>query len=405
MKEICIIGGGISGIMSAIKLSKTKNNHVVVDVYEMRNKILDSLPYCHLHAGGLLYPMISLLDCKELLLDSLLFAEYFNKCLYKRPTIIAYTTNSTYCSKKLLYKCKVLKYEYINWCNNKKKQNNHILGNPYNYYCEYTKEDVVNYKKGERLNKSKYHDKYVEEFCKLLKNIDDIKYPFISVCEYGINQKMVEDQLINEINEINKLQKSPCINLYKNTCANVVKNENCWIVNNKKYDILVNASGYKSKDVLQDNKPEFIELKSSWIIKSNILNDNILPEIAIIGARNTKDGMLQITPLLNNIFQIHYMSSDSSIVNCINQDVYIKDKILPSYIDIQTRVTNSIIKINQLFTGFEDSIYQDYKMGFQRIVDSNKNKRISELIQNNNYLEFRVLKAISIVKLINQIEF
>lgn len=33
-------------------------------------------------------------------------------------------------------------------------------------------------------------------------------------------------------------------------------------------DILVNASGYKSKDVLQDNKPEFIELKSSWIIKS-----------------------------------------------------------------------------------------------------------------------------------------
>lgn len=35
-------------------------------------------------------------------------------------------------------------------------------------------------------------------------------------------------------------------------------------------------------------------------------------------------------------------------------------------------------------------------MGFQRIVDSNKDKRISELIQNNNYLEFKVLKAISI---------
>ena len=393
-QNLAIIGGGISGIMTAIKLSSNLN--INIDLYEERDKILDSLPYCHLHSGGFLYPMISLLDCKELLIDSLLFAEYFDKCLYKRPTIISYKNNSTYCTNKLLFKAKILKYEYTIWVN---RYNKLTLGNPDNYYCEYTKKDIINYKKGECLNKNKYHDKYVEEFCKLLKNIDDIKYPFISVCEYGINQEMVEKQLINEIQKSN-------INIYKNTCANVVKDDNNWLVNDKKYDILVNASGYKSKKVLQDNKDEFLELKSSWIIKSNILNDTILPEITIIGERNTKDGMIQISPLLNNTFQIHYMSCDSSIINCINQDSYKTciENLLPNNIDIQKRVKKSIIKINSLFNRFEDSIYQDYKMGFQRIVASNKDKRISELIQGNNYLELRLLKAISIIKIINQIK-
>lgn len=272
---------------------------------------------------------------------------------------------------------------------------------------------MINCKNGIELNKNKYHDKYVKQFCKLLKNIDDIKYPFISVCEYGINQELVEEQLKHE------LKVASNVNIHLNSKVNVTKsNNNEWSINKpykkgaffnldvrKDYDILVNSSGYQSNDLIQDTNPEFLELKSSWIITSKICSLN-LPEIAIIGERNTIDGMIQITPLNGCLFQIHYMSKESSILHCINQDLYAKHStVLSNYndLDIQKRVEKSIIKINELFTGFEDSKYHDYKMGFQRIVALATDKRISELIQTDNYLEFRLLKAISIIKLINKI--
>lgn len=386
--KVAIIGGGISGIMTAIKLSK--NSNINIDLYEERNKILDSLPYCHLHAGGFLYPMISLLECKELLYDSLLFAEYFEKCLFKRPTIICYKSNSKFCTKKLLFKCKLLMFEYNNWIT---KTNKYILGKVCDYYCEYNKEDIINCKNGIKLNKNKYHDKYVEEFCKILKNIDDIKYPFVSVCEYGINQDLVEVQLHSE------LQYMKNINILTNLRANVNNIDNEWIINNKHYNTIINATGYQSANLLINKEHEFLETKAAWIIQSKINNHNLLPEIAIIGERNTKDGMIQITPTLNNIYQIHYMSKDSSIINCSN-------KINYNYVDvddIDDRIYTSIAQIKDLFYGFDDCIKLDYKIGVQRIVDSNKDKRISNIIQKDNYIEIRLLKAISIIKLINQL--
>ena len=109
-KKIAIIGGGISGITAAITFAKNNKNRI--HVFERRKCILKSSPYCHLHAGGILYPEISLKDAQLLLEDSIVFAQKYNDCLEYRPTIVAYKKDSHYSTHKLIFKCKVNKINY-----------------------------------------------------------------------------------------------------------------------------------------------------------------------------------------------------------------------------------------------------------------------------------------------------
>ena len=197
-KKIAIVGGGISGITAAIKFAKNKNN--IIHLFEKRDCILKSSPYCHVHAGGILYPEISLLDCQNLLQDSIVFANKFKDCLEYRPTIVAYKKNSKYSTDKLIFKCKVNKLDYF-------FSKSQIFGQVDNFFAIYTENDIAYYKKHGKMKSTddigrEYHDTFVEKFCKLLTDIDSIKYPFISVCEPGINQERVENKLIEELQKL-----------------------------------------------------------------------------------------------------------------------------------------------------------------------------------------------------------
>ena len=384
-RRIAIIGGGISGITSAIKLAKNKNNKI--DVFEKRNYILKGPPYCHLHAGGILYPEISLDDAQQLMTDSIKFANYFSSCLDYRPTVVAYRSTSKYSTDSLLFKCKVNKVNY------QFSKYNNILGPVNNFYAVYHLSDMIHFKRFGKLPESddigrSFHDTYVEQFCKLIDNIYSIKYPFVSVCEPGIIQSKVEKQLEYELNNY--------------TNINIITNVNIQLNELNNYDTIINASG---RDFFNNNTEEIYEFKSSWIIKSPLITSK-MPEIAIIGERETNNGMIQITPIEYGLFQIHCMTNHSTIINTFNKSN------VPSFIKLQDKEVTfrchiAIQNIAQIFPIFTLSKVQSACPGIQRRPYSSKSKRISDvIIQRKNevtYIDIVTLKACSIITLVGSL--
>lgn len=387
-KDIYIIGGGISGCLTAIELSKYK--HLNIHLFEKENDLLTGSPFCHLHAGGMLYPMISIEESKQLLYDSLEFAQMFNDCLERRPTIIAYNKNTKYDIRKLILKCKTMKYYYSVWSNN----NNNLLplGSIDNYFETYTKEDILNFKHG-NLHKNNFHDPYIKTFSKLIKNIDDIQYPIVSVKEYGINLDLIK----TKIKLLIKNNKQ--ISLYTNT---QITN-----LNNFDNNIIINATGYNINSIYNsfENKDYFLEIKSSWIIKNKTIHN--FPEIAIIGERNTPNGMLQITPQNDNCYQIHSMKNDITLFQngCIFSDNInefykeFKDVCETKKFNdeiIISRTSKAIKEVQKLLYDFENSeIVMNPLWGIQRIPGIINSNRNWNLLKNKNYIEIHLVKGIS----------
>ena len=91
-KKIAIVGGGIAGVMAAVKIAQEINTEI--HLFEKNGQLLQGGPWCHLHAGGMLYPMISKDDALELLYDSLSFALFFQESIIHTPCIVAYRKES-----------------------------------------------------------------------------------------------------------------------------------------------------------------------------------------------------------------------------------------------------------------------------------------------------------------------
>lgn len=334
--KIGIIGGGISGVITAIKLSELEN--VSIDIYEKRGELLNSSPYCHLHAGGFLYPMLTTHDCQELLSASLDFANYLTGCLDLRPTIVAYRADSNFNVEKLNSNGRFLNYVYEYNVNLTGKR---PLGDPIHYYALYTRDDVVYYKEhgefpGLRYNSHLYHDKYVGVFCKLLNDIDSVKYPFISVMEPGINQKKAEASLLK------KLKCLTNVKTYLNTHADVYLELNTtenrdnttenggnsditWYINGEHYDFLIDATGPYHMEL--DKK-----IRDMTLPKYSELFSESRNEIIYYDTREIRRQILRLTMNLNNmrsntlshLHGNHYNDSN----NTNNNDNNIKSELL-----------------------------------------------------------------------------
>ena len=390
-KKIVVIGGGISGCVCSLKLSKFYN--VTIDIYEQREDILKSLPYCHLHVAGALYPELTIKECKSLFYESLEFAKEFKQFLNIRPTIIAYKSSSSYNPTQLIYKLHLIREIYA-------EIGTYIYGPPTEFFRIYTKEDILHYKTHGKLDEyDNIHTRYIETFCSLLKNINDIKYPFISVMEPGINQELLEKSLTELI------YSSKNINIYKNTSVEKIeKKDDDWIINDdKRYDYLVNTMGYKSSDWFPVKETEYLEHKSSWLMdisRECFYDVNSIPEIAVIGERGTTDGMIQLTPIRVDkdiTFQVHYMSYESTIIgrNGIN-------KLTNNDISKRCEVAkNNIVKTFNI-DGHKIKSHDIALDGVQRTLHY-KNKRNSEVIINDKYAEIRLIKATGICHVSNQL--
>jgi len=396
--KVAIVGGGISGVMSCIKLSEERPN-VEIDLFEKRSHLLGGPPYCHLHAGGFLYPEISLVDSHKLLNHSLDFAKMFREALIIRPTIISYNKNSLYDPQELIHKCHAISQLLA-----EKQCCDSILGNPNVFHALYNYKDALFFKENGHLPEStdparKYHDPYVENFLNLLTDISSIKYPFASVNEPGINQDKVESKCL-------QLLESSFVNVHLNSeikpqNIHYISSKQKWMINDCIYDFLINTAGYASHTIFPNIS--MLELKSAYLIQ-NTIDQSMMPEIAIIGKRNTENGLLQITPIGHNTFQIHSMTNDSSIITMVSSRL----PHHPAKIDTRTRASKGLDRIIAFMPSFENTVILNKALfGIQRLPDNSLEKRLSHLVCDfsKNYIEIQLVKATSVVHITNQLQF
>ena len=55
--NVGIIGGGVSGVVVALHLAELGIDNLLLD---QKGNVVNGPPFCHLHAGGNLYPDISI---------------------------------------------------------------------------------------------------------------------------------------------------------------------------------------------------------------------------------------------------------------------------------------------------------------------------------------------------------
>ena len=76
--DVGVIGGGVSGVVTALELAK---HGIETILFEQGKSVVNGPPFCHLHAGGNLYPDISVDQCKVLMKQSIEMARLFPKSI------------------------------------------------------------------------------------------------------------------------------------------------------------------------------------------------------------------------------------------------------------------------------------------------------------------------------------
>ena len=84
--SVGIIGGGVSGVVIALQLAELGIDSVL---FEQKGSVVNGPPFCHLHAGGNLYPDISDEQCRTLMKQSIEMARLFPQSIDERPTFIS----------------------------------------------------------------------------------------------------------------------------------------------------------------------------------------------------------------------------------------------------------------------------------------------------------------------------
>lgn len=360
--KIAVIGGGISGVFSAIQLARNKYH---VDLFEQRGKLLGGLPYCHLHTGGFLYPDTPISEIQNLFYSALAFEEYFSTCILRRPTVIAYNAHSDYTTDQLLHRCKIIKWLYTSTCKT-------VFGPPDQFYAVYDLETLE-----AKRSVSEYHDPYVYMVFEKLVDKTSIKYPIVSVCEFGIDQKAVEDQLKRELAEYSSL-----ITVYYNQKIDRIED--------REDRYVVNATGAGTAE-----PGDKIEYKTSFIFHGE---PPTAAEVCIIGERGSQNGTLQLTPIPDGL-QVHLMTPLSSMIQLGDPG----DTLCTTSLDLRNRGLIALRAIRDQFAGYSRYTYKGSLGGIQRVRGSNVSSRASGYSIRGNVITLCTLKAMSIVKVVRDI--
>ena len=127
-----VIGGGVSGAVTALQLAK---NGIESVLFEKEKSLVNGPPFCHLHAGGNLYPDISDEQCKVLMKQSIEMAKLFPQSIDVRPTFISVPKTENFTVENIVNRLDILVEHYKGLIED--DASNDILGNPEDYFRLY----------------------------------------------------------------------------------------------------------------------------------------------------------------------------------------------------------------------------------------------------------------------------
>ena len=413
-----IVGGGISGSVCALELAKYGIDNILLEKGE---SIVNGPPFCHLHAGGNLYPDISVDQCKTLMLQSIEMLRLFPHSIDQRPTLISVPKSEKLETATIETRLKSLVEYYKKLI--AEDSGNEVLGAPENYFKVYTKEDLDTLAKQPSVKLPSTFDEWVSNAIKLI-DYQSLKTPVFLVQEFGWNLfrtaaqaqlafEKTESCCIKTNTEVTNIRDVRNLNLDYNweICTN-------GSVYNVKY--LVNSCGFRTgfiDTLLNLHSEHSIEYKAAYVAKWQPI-DGLIPEPIFHGERGTAHGMLQITPYCEDYYQIHGMTQDitlfeNGVIHSKNKeseeefDEDIKQKIDRAWTEeeINTRTKNAIAFAARYVPAFKSANVGALPMhGAQQLHGNDLSLRVGELsFPSKFYARSEIIKASSALTVASKI--
>lgn len=416
--KVAIIGAGVSGATAALRVSELGISTLVL---EKKESVVNGPPFCHLHAGGNLYPDISDEQCIELLKQSIDMARLYPDSIDKRPTFISIPTSEDYKPQDLISRLDKLVDTYKELIQEDK--DNQILGKPEDYYKLYHKEDLEKLKELDHVDNPNSLDEWMIGVAKTV-DYHQLKFPVLLVEEYGWNLFRLAAQAQMA------LQQIEACDLYLNTevkhiqdCSGENKAYN-WQIETTQgtfyAQYLLNAAGYQTGefdneiDLVEDRMVEF---KAAYVSKWNY-NGSVLPELIFHGKRGTPHGMAQLTPYANGYYQIHGMTEDITLFENglvksgesdaqpdLNADFDKKIDQGWDRAEVVDRTTNAINFVAQFVPAFKKaSVGGPPLFGAQQIPGEDSSLRVAEIsFPRKFYGRSEIVKASSALDVADQL--
>lgn len=416
--SVGIIGGGVSGVVIALQLAELGINCIL---FEQKSNVVNGPPFCHLHAGGNLYPDISDEQCRILMKQSIEMARLFPQSIDERPTFISVPKTENYQVDHIEERLDMLVDYYKKLI--EEDPSNAILGDPEDYYKLYREEDLDALAKPPSVKRPDSPDEWMTNAAKLI-DYRQLKMPVVLVQEYGWNLFRLGAQAQLALN------KTDTCTLKLNTeVENIkdVRNQNLgynWEVHTEdniyKVDYLVNASGFRTgkfDDCLHLNVERLIEFKAAYVSQWQPIG-GLIPELIFHGKRGTSHGMAQLTPYCDDYYQIHGMTEDitlfkNGLVKTKSNhaqpefDENIKHKLKYGWKEeeINKRTESSIDYIAKFVPSFHSATVGGPPLyGAQQIPGDDVNLRVGEVsFPTKFYARSEIIKASSALTVANQI--
>ncbi|MBU2951699.1 FAD-binding oxidoreductase [Tamlana agarivorans] len=416
--NVGIIGAGVSGVVTALQLAKHGIDSVL---FEQGKSVVSGPPFCHLHAGGNLYPDISESQCKLLMKQSIEMARLFPESIDERPTFISVPKTEKYEFNKLEERLDVLVQYYRDLI--VEDPANKILGAPEDYYKIYTESDLKVLAQRPSKKQPKSPDEWMTNAIKLI-DYNKLKMPVVLVQEYGWNLFRLGAQAQLALNN------TPFCDLKTSTNVTKIKDvrtENLdynWEVSTKngiyKVNYLVNSSGFKAgefDELLHLNNARLIEFKAAYVSKWQPIT-GLIPELIFHGERGTPRGMVQLTPYCDDYYQIHGMTNEITLfVNGLVKsntnepqpefEAGIKQKLTRGwdYEEVKTRTEKAITSVTKFVPTFKSaSVGGPPLFGAQQIPGDDPSLRIGEVrFPCKTYARSEIVKASSALTVANQV--
>ncbi|MCE0496046.1 FAD-dependent oxidoreductase [Vibrio salinus] len=311
--KIAVIGGGVAGATAAVHLGELG---IDVHLIERKNELVNGPPICHLHAGGNLYREISENQCIELLRQSIESVRLYPHTINVRPTVIAVPVSDSGTPQTIIDRLDVIKRSYSELVIT--DPGNKVIGEPDDYYKLYTRTDLEKLQSGVQPGNPQNMDDWVIPFARSA-DLSKLKFPVIVVQEYGWSVFRLGASATLD------LQKLPNANLHLNSeLKRIAQNGERWVLqylvdghesHELEVDYLINACGYETgivDDLVAYRRKRYVEFKAAYVTEWKE-SEYQWPEIIFHGERGTPQGMAQLTPYADGIFQLHGMTEDITL--------------------------------------------------------------------------------------------
>ena len=416
--SVGIIGGGVSGVVTALQLAEMGVDNVLL---EKEESVVNGPPFCHLHAGGNLYPDISDEECRLLMKQSIETALLFPQSIDERPTFISIPKHESYQIEDIENRLVMLIEYYKELID--EDPSNAILGDPEDYYKLYSKEDLDALVEKPTIKRPTSQDEWMANAVKLI-DYSKLKMPVILVQEYGWNLFRLGAQAQLALQKTNK-----CTLKLNTKVENIkdVSNQNLsynWEIYTNdtiyKVNYLVNSCGFRTgkfDECLHLKVERLIEFKAAYVSKWQQI-PGLIPELIFHGKRGTSHGMAQLTPYFDDYYQIHGMTEDITLfknglvkTKCndvqpeFDDDIEQKLKYGWKESEVKTRTESAIDYIAKFVPSFKSATIGGPPLyGAQQIMGDDINLRVGEVsFPSKFYARSEIIKASSALTVANQI--